>query len=64
MDRAPSHDNTEILNIFKGGNRDITLIPGGLTYYYQPLDVSINKPFKNALLEKYISYCIENGIKI
>lgn len=49
--------------MFKGGNRDITLIPGGLTRYYQPLDVSINKPFKNALSERYISYCIENGNK-
>ena len=63
MDWAPSHDNTEILNIFKGGNMDLTLIPDGLTRYYQPLDVSINKPFKNALLEKHISYCIENSNK-
>ena len=55
MDRASSNDNTEILNIFKGGNRDITLIPGGITRYYLHLDVSINKPFKNALREKYIS---------
>jgi len=51
--RAPSHNNTEILNIFKGGNRDITLILGDLKRHYHPLDVSINKPFKNALLEKY-----------
>ena len=63
MDRAPSHDSTEILNLFKGCNRDIILIPGGLTRYYQPLDANINKPFKNPLLEKYISYCIENGNK-
>ena len=61
MDRAPSHDNEEILKLFSGGNREITLIPGGLTRYYQPLDVSVNKPFKNALREKYISYCIQNG---
>ena len=34
---------------------------GGLTRYYQPIDVNINKPFKNATSEKYISYCIQNG---
>ena len=56
MDMAPSHDNEEILKLFSGGNREITLIPGGLTKYYQPLDVSVNMPFKNALREKYISY--------
>ena len=61
MDKAPSHDNEEILKLFIGGNREITLIPGGLTRYYQPLDVSANKPFKNALLEKYIFYCIQDG---
>ena len=54
MDRAPSHDNKEIIDLFRGGNRQIAFIPGGLTRYYQPLDVSGNKPFKNALLEKYI----------
>jgi len=64
MDWAPSHGNTQILKIFKGGNREITLIPGGLTRYYQPLDVSINKPFKNALREKYSSHYIENGNKV
>ena len=54
MDRAPSHDNKEIIDLFRGGNKQITFIWGGLTRYYQPLDVSVNKPFKNALLEKYI----------
>ena len=60
MDRAPSHDNKEIIDLFRGGNRQIAFIPGGLTRYYQPLDVSVNKPFKNVIREKYISYCIQN----
>ena len=38
-------------------------IPAGLTRFIQPLDVVINKPFKDALRKKYIEYCsISNNI--
>ena len=30
---------------------------------FQPLDVSVNKPFKGVLKNKYISYCIDNGVE-
>ena len=40
----------------------ISPIPTGLTRFIQPLDVSINKPFKDALKKEYINYCINmNG---
>ena len=32
------------------------MIPGDLTRYLQPLDVSISKPFKDKLRKKYTDY--------
>ena len=61
LDQATSHMTTNIINILKSGNNDVTFIPPGLTRFLQPLDVSINKPFKQNLREKYISFCINNG---
>ena len=34
----------------------ISMIPGGLTRYLRPLDVSINKPFKDELKKRYTKY--------
>ena len=61
LDQATSHMTTNIINILKKGFNEVTFIPPGLTRFLQPLDVSINKPFKQNLREKYISFCINNG---
>ena len=34
-------------------NVDLAVIPGGLTSIYQPLDVTINKPFKDNLHKEW-----------
>ena len=33
-----------------------------MTRFFQPLDFSVNKPYKEALINKYVSYCIDNGV--
>ena len=59
MDRAKSHLTEDIFSLFKDNNSIYRLIPPGLTSYCQPLDLSINKPFKDALKLKYRNFCIE-----
>ena len=44
-----AHITEDVKASFKNSNTDIVVIPGGLTSVCQPLDVSINKPFKNNL---------------
>ena len=57
MDKASSHITEESLAIMKNDKNLISFIPAGLTKFIQLLDVSINKPFKNAL-KKDLNHCI------
>ena len=59
MDRAPSHLTDNILSLFKLYNCSYKLIPPGLTAYCQPLDISINKPFKDLIRMQYRNFCIK-----
>ena len=63
LDSAPSHITKNIIYLLKINNREVTFIPPGLTRFLQPLDVAINKPFKQALKEKYNNFCINNGLE-
>ena len=58
MDKASSHITEESLAIMKNYKNLISFISAGLTRFIHPLDVSINKHFKDALKKEYINYCI------
>ena len=46
MDSFSAHCTEEILNLSRNST-DIAVIPGGCTSKLQPLDVSLNRPFKS-----------------
>ena len=58
MDDALMHKIDIVKDKIKECKTKISMIPGGLTRYLQPLDVSINKPFKDELKKRYTRYCI------
>ena len=58
IDKASSHIADEVLEKCCGNLRDVSILPGGCTSIMQPLDVAINRPFKNYLKELYIKHCL------
>jgi hypothetical protein len=63
LDKATSHYNENVIKRLTTPYSDVTFIPGGMTRFFQPLDISVNKPFKGALKNKYVSYYIDNGVE-
>jgi hypothetical protein len=51
-------DDTKLLSEMK---TDLAIIPGGLTSVLQPLNVSVNKPFKDNIRKLYAQWMAEGG---
>ncbi|RPA95463.1 hypothetical protein L873DRAFT_1792226 [Choiromyces venosus 120613-1] len=51
LDLFAAHKTEQMLDTFLANDITISLIPGGCTSLVQPLDVSINCPFKDLLKE-------------
>ena len=58
FDRHVSHLTDDIKKMFSQNSCFYRLIPPGLTSYCQPLDLCANKPFKNAIQNKYREFCV------
>lgn len=56
MDKAPSHVDKNILNELKEKKVIYSLIPGGMTRFLQPLDIGVNKQFKDLMKREYLEY--------
>ena len=55
MDKAPSHIKSNIINELIEKQKYFIYIPAGLIRFLQPLDVGINKPFKDYLKSEYLA---------
>lgn len=60
IDLFQGHRTAEVLNIFKANDVAVSLIPGSCTGHVQPLDISINRPFKDILKVSISSIRIKN----
>lgn len=58
-DMFRSHRTDGVKRRMNECNTDLAVIPGGLTSLVQPLDVSINKPFKDSLRQRWNMWMLE-----
>ena len=56
FDAFEAHVTNPVKASFKRENTDLAVIPGGLTSLLQPLDVSLNKPFKDGVRKKWMQW--------
>jgi len=60
IDLFRAHQTIEVLDTFQANKITPSIIPGGCTGLVQPLDISVNGPFKNILRLAYVQlYLIE-----
>ena len=53
LDKSPSHIDDRLIDKFEKNGTNYVFIPGGLTRYLQPLDIGVNKVFKECLKNEY-----------
>ena len=64
LDSFRGHLKEETKKIAADLNTHLAVIPGGLTSQLQPLDVSINKPFKVALQQEWSKWMMTSDNKL
>ena len=66
FDSFEAHKTEQVKQSLKSENTDLSVIPGGLTSVLQPLDVCLNKPFKDRLRDvmAWITEKRNNGLAI
>jgi hypothetical protein len=60
-DSFKGHLEESVKRKFRDSGFDLAVIPGGLTSICQPLDVSINKPFKDNLHKEWHTWMAHGG---
>ena len=60
LDSYPTHRTQEVREALLERNVDVVYIPGGCTALAQPVDVSIAKPFKDAVRDTWVTWMRED----
>jgi hypothetical protein len=55
IDAFKGHLTDSVKNQLRKMKTELVVIPGGMTSVLQPVDVSVNKPFKDSLRQQYLS---------
>ena len=61
LDSFKGHTTEFVFHTFERANCLVSVIPGGCTSVLQPVDVSLNKPFKDVLRKEWVQYIIEQS---
>ena len=56
MDTFIGQDNDEIAKLCGKNNCALIIVPHNLTNKFQPLDITVNKPAKSFIKDKYMWY--------
>ena len=55
LDAFEAHKTKQVKRLLKVENADLAVIPGGITSVLQPLDVCLNKPFKDRVRQRWMA---------
>src|SRR5215469_12095450 len=61
LDSFRGHITDPVKRRFTEKNTDIAVIPGGCTSKLQPLDVSLNRPFKNNIRKLWADWMVNSA---
>jgi len=59
LDSFEAHETEQVKRLLKSENTDLAIIPGRLTSVLQPLDVCLNKPFKDSVRQRWMAWMAE-----
>ena len=63
MDTFKGQDNDEVAKLCRKNNCALIIVPHNLTNKFQPLDITVNKPAKSFIKDKYNMWYTEQVAK-
>jgi len=64
LDAFKGHLTDSVKNQLSKMKTELVVIPGGMTSVLQPIDVSINKPFKERLRQHYLTWIADPALEL